>query len=92
MCSAMRATGLPAVQHYKICFMLRQSPSLIYKACYSCFPLSERLCLVCPLVFVLVCSTLVGRIDHLPLFAKSCCQLPVLGSDATFVNLKYLYE
>ncbi len=34
------------------------------------YPQSERLCLVCPLVSVHVRSTLVGRIDRVPLFAR----------------------
>ncbi len=60
--------------------ILNQQLTLVSKAYFSCFPLSERLCQMCPLVSVHVRSTLVEWVDHVSLSARSCCQLPALLS------------
>jgi hypothetical protein len=40
--------------------------AVVYGVYFSWSPQSERLCPVGPLVSVHVCSTLVGRVDHVP--------------------------
>jgi hypothetical protein len=60
--------------------MCNQPPVQILEARFSCFPQSERLCLVCPQVSVSVHPKLVERVDRSLLSTRNCCHLSVLLS------------